>query len=335
LKARGRVVLLRCLVGLWLGLLGLAAGAEPTPELRIAVSKGPVSLAILVAQQNGLFEREGVKVKLLDCASGRECYALLASGQAQIATAADVVATLNSFTRDDLAFIATISASSHQIKLLARKSTGIGTPLNVKGKRIGTVAGSSAQYFLHSWLLFHDISPAEVHVVPLPPDQIVGALQRREVDAVAIWEPVAGAALQALGEDGLVMPNPRVYTQHFGLVTTRATLAADGPAMQRVLRALIGAEAAIAAQPVKAADILAARLGITPAQANALAAEHDYRIRLDQALMSTMSAQRRWVAQEGMDGLAKKGSVTAPLPKLTVEPSLLRQVAPGAVSVAY
>ena len=82
--------------------------------------------------------------------------------------------------------IATISTSSHQIKLVGRRSAAISLPAHLAGKRVGTVLGSSAQYFLDSWLLFHDIDPQRTKVVGFAADQLVAALQRGAVDAVAI-----------------------------------------------------------------------------------------------------------------------------------------------------
>ncbi len=314
----------------WAAAAWLAAPARAS-DLDIAVSKGPVSLVIYVAQAMGHFEREGLKPRFHDCTSGRDCYKLLASGQVQVATAADVVATLNSFSRDDLAFIASISTSSHQIKLIARKSAGITSPDSLQGKRIGTVTASSAQYFLSSWLLFHNIDPERVRVVSLLPDQITPAFQRGEIDAVSIWEPAAASALQALGDDGMAMPNPRVYTQHFGLITTRAIAAAKEAHLLQLLRALIRAEAVIAQNPDKAREILMEKLGVTREQAQLHLKEHDYRIRLDQSLVSTMSSQRRWASQEK---LVPPAAAAGTPPRLTAEPRLLRRVAPAAVTLA-
>lgn len=304
---------------------GLAAGEG----LSVAVSHGPVSLPIYVAEAAGLFEAEGLAVKQIGCNSGRDCFRLMTDGSAEVATAAELVATLNSFSREDLALIATISTSSHQIKLVSRRSAGISLPAHLAGKRVGTVLGSSAQYFLDSWLLFHNIDPQQTKVVGFAADQLAAALQRGAVDAVAIWEPEASNALSAVGEDGLLLPNPRVYTQHFGLITTQGVVASRESSLLKLLRALVLAERLIAEQPERARQVLMARLGYTAASAQAQLKEHDFRIRLDQALVSTMSSQSRWALRERY---AKPMSGTE-TPTSAVHPALLRKVAPGAVTL--
>ncbi len=307
----------------------LYAGMAAGESLSLAVSHGPVSLPIYVADAEGLFEREGLAVKQLKCSSGRDCFRLLTDGSAEVATAAELVATLNSFSHPDIALIATISTSSQQIKLVGRSSSGIFLPADLAGKRVGTVLGSSAQYFLDSWLLFHNIDPQTIKVVGFAADQLAPALERGAVDAVAIWEPVAANALIALGEGGLMLPTPRVYTQHFGLITTQGAVVSREATLLKLLRALVRAERLIAEQPDRAKQVLMTRLGYSTGSAQAQLKEHDFRIRLDQSLLSTMSSQSRWVLREGN---AKPQPGKAPQAS-TVQASLLRQVAPNVVTL--
>lgn len=307
-------------------LLAWAAHAQP---LEVATSRGPVSLPVYVAHAEGFFKAQRLQVHLRECSSGRACFQLLDAGTADLATAAEVVVTLNGFRRDDLTIIATLSTSSHQIKFIARRGAGIAVPADLRGKRVGTVAGTSAHYFLDTWLIFHEIDARSVAMVPIQPEQLAPALRRHDIDAVAIWEPYAAVSLSELGEDAVTLPNPRIYTQHFNLVTTRATQSARRNDLLKLLRALLDAERFIAQQPLKARDILSHRLGISPSEADARLREHDYRLRLEQALVATMSSQVRWAIREGHVPRAGKGVDPLGL----VEPELLRRVAPKAVTV--
>ena len=57
--------------------------------------------------------------------------------------------------------------------------------------------------------------------------------------------------------------------------------------------------------------------------------EHDYRIRLDQSLISTMEEQARWAIREQLvDARQRPASLLH-----TIEPALLRQASPRAVSL--
>lgn len=311
---------------LFVALLALVTwGAAQAATLSLAVSQGPVSLLVYLAEAQGYFRLEGLDLQRRDCSSGRDCYRLLADGTVDVATAAEMVVGLNAKVRPELAIFATISASSQQIKLVARGREGGVVPTMLRGQRIGTIVGSSAEYFADSWLLFHGIDPKTVQTVDLPPDRMAEALRRGEVEAVTVWEPFASAAL---AEGGVALPAPRVYTQFFSLVADRRTLAGREREITQLLRALLRAQRLAETDPALAARVLQARLQLSPEAAAAQLREHDFRLRLDQALLSTMAGQRRWATRAGRTGAGERDDVALP-----VEPGPLRRVAPGAVTL--
>lgn len=310
----------------WGAMLMMFANRAHAAPLTLAVSSGPVSLPIYVAQARGFFQDEGLELRLRDCASGRECYQWLADGQVDLATAAELAVAAGSAAHRDLAIIATISTSAYQIKLLARRSARIAEVPQLRGKRIGTVPGSSAQYFLDNWLVYNDIDPRSVTIVGLAPDKLTPALQAREVDAVAIWEPLASSAALALGGDAVTFASPRVYTQHFNLVAARPLLARRADDVERVLRALLRAQRAIQAEPEAARALLAGRLHLPPLVTATVLDNEDYRVRLDQSLVTTMQSQARWAAGGG----AAPAGVDV---LRTIDPGPLRRVEAAAVGI--
>lgn len=297
-------------------------------ELKLAVAIGPVSLPVYVARAQGYFRDAGVNVDVVDCRSGRECLQVLERDACDLATGAELQVVLNSMPQPDLAVFATIS-TSQQIRIVADRRSGIKTPMDLKGRRVGTLMSTSAEYYLDAWLLFHDIDRSEVRVVPLPSDQMVNALREHAVDAVAIWEPTATQAATELGMDEARMPTPLVYRQHFVLIGKRPKVAARQDEMVRMLRALARAGATIARNPSTARAVLRAKLGIDDAQAAAYLREHDYKVALDQALVSTMESQARWAVRSG------QMPATGPPRNLLhlIEPAALRVAAPGAVTL--
>jgi ABC-type nitrate/sulfonate/bicarbonate transport system substrate-binding protein len=307
----------------WGAMLMMFAKRAHAAPLTLAVSSGPVSLPIYVAQSRGFFKDEGLELRLRDCSSGRECYQWLAEGQVDLATAAELMVATGDAARRELAIIATISTSSYQIKLVARRSAKIAEASQIRGKRIGTVPGTSAQYFLDSWLVYNDIEPASVTIAGLAPDKLLAALQAREVDAIAIWEPLASSAALALGGDALTFVSPRVYTQHFNLVAGRAVRERRADELGRLLRALLRAQRAIQAEPEAARALLAQRLHLPPVLAATAMDGEDYRLRLDQSLVTTMQSEARWaaaaagVSHGGIDVLR----VIDPVPLHRVDPA--------------
>ena len=277
--------------------MALSASVAAAAPLTLAVSTGPVSLPIYVADVRGFFKDEGLDLRLRECASGRECYQWLADGKVDLATAAELLVATGGAAHRELAIVATISASSTQIKLVARRSARIAEAPQLRGKRIGTVLGSSAQYFLDSWLVYNDIDPGTVTVAGLLPDKLAPALLARDVDAIAIWEPLASSAALALGGDVVTFASPRVYTQHFNLVGARPVLERREDDVERLLRALLRAQRSIQSEPELARALLAERLRLPPALAATAMENEDYRLRLDQSLVTTMQSEARWAAR--------------------------------------
>lgn len=311
----------------WACMLMMFASRAHAAPLTLAVSSGPVSLPIYVAQARGYFQDEGLELRLRDGASGRECYQWLADGQVDVATASELAVIAGSATHRDLAIFATISTSATQIKVVARRSAKIAEAPQVRGKRIGTVPGSSAQYFLDNWLVYNDIDPRSVTVVGMAPDKLAPALQARELDAIAIWEPLASSVALALGGDGVTFASPRVYTQHFNLVAARPLLERRADDVARLLRALLRAERTIQAEPEAARALLSERLRLPPLVTATALENEDYRVRLDQSLVTTMESEARWAAGAG-------GARHAGVDVLrTIDPVPLRRVQAAAVGL--
>lgn len=297
-------------------------GAAQAADLVIATSRTALSLPLFVADANGYFAAEGASVKLDECLGGQRCIRKLFDGTAALASASDLPVMFNSFSRADFAVVATFVTSSKDLKLVARGSAGIKTHADLNGKKIGTVVGASAHYFLDALLLFHDIDPKHIEIVNLRPEDTPDALRSRRVDAVAVWEPNAWMAMRAIGADAVVLPSPRIYTESFNLVAHRAVLQERGPDVVRVLRALGQAQRFISAHPREAKDILKRRLGLNEDFVAWAWGDMDFRLGLDQSLITTLEAEARWAVREGH---VPEGS-RAPNYLQFVEPGPLRKV---------
>ena len=283
-----------------------------------------------MAQAQGLFAAAGLEVELLQCLGGVRCMAELVRGRADVATSTEIVGALQSFERSDFALIATFVGSVHDAKLLTRKSAGIASWADLAGKRIATVKGSSAQYYLDAALLFNGVPPHSIELVLLQPEQVGAALAAGQVDAAAIWEPFAFEARLLLGAEAAQLPAERLYTTTFNLFVMRATLQRRQAQIVKLLEALGRAEAFIAAHPAQAQAVLRSALQMDQAFIDAVWKNYDYRLTLRQSLVSTMEAQARWAVRSGH---VPAGSVPVNMLDI-IELAPLRSVAPAAVTIA-
>lgn len=201
---------------------------------------------------------------------GSDLASLSSTGQADIALNTETQALRGASAHPELRFIFTVGECPYRI--VARRSVGIETLADLRGKRIGTQIGSSAEYFLDAMLRTAGLSAADTTLVPFmmrtenPLTLLPEALQAGVIDAVTMWEPQVARAQKLIGADAIEFYDPAVYTEKFSLCTTQGNL--DDKAMRpRIVgfaRALIEAARHLRVDPQPGWDLVAQRTGLAP-----------------------------------------------------------------------
>ncbi len=307
---------------LWLA--GPAAWAAP---LVVAVSRTPLSLPLYVAQAQGFFAKEGIEPRFTECVGGARCMRLLLDAKADVATMSDTPIMFGGFKGRDFAVLATLVTTSDDVKLIARRASGISRAAHFAGKAVGVVHGAASHYFLDVFLLLHGIDPKSVRIVPLPPEKMRDALADGRVDAVSAWEPFAHEIVRAAGEGVVVLPNPGLYRETFNLVAGRGAAGPRDAELVALLRAVERAQAFIREKPRRAQAILRERLGTDEAFVQSVWPHLNFRLSLDQALLRTLESEARWALREG------HASGEAPNYLPLFHPGPLRRVKPAAATL--
>ena len=274
-----------------------AAGAAET--VRIAASRSPVSLPLYVAQQRGFFADEQLEVAIADCIGGSRCLRLVLDDKADLATASEMPVVLQAFAHADVAILATMAHASDNLKLIARKASGVTRSEQLDGRRVGVIAGTAAQYLLETHLLNVGVDPHHVSLLPLQAEETVEALRSGRIDAIAVWEPFGYAALHGADAVGLRLPLGGGYIESYNLVGRRSQLMRRDGAMVRLLRAVERAEQFIQAHPAEAQAILREQLKLDQHFVDWVWGGLAFRLSLDQALLTTMEGEVRWAQREG------------------------------------
>jgi len=220
--------------------LSVPATAEP---LRVFGNTTTIELApvLLAARQLGSSE-----VTVTNGGIG----ALYDANAADLATNAETQALRQSLDHPDLRIVLTVAEGFYRV--VARRSAGVQTLADLRGKKIATIPVTSSGYYLHKMLGTVGMSIDDVTVVPLNPlSKMPAALANREVDAVTIWEPEIERAAAAIGADAIEFQQRTVYRELFNLNTTAANLANPEKRKRIVafVRALLKASAEIREKP--------------------------------------------------------------------------------------
>jgi hypothetical protein len=147
---------------------------------------------------------------------------LLVDRTADAATNSETQILLRSVDNPELRIVMTVAECDYRI--VARRSAGIRRLVDLRGKRVGTPANTSAEYYLSKMLRTVKLDEPDVTVVAMPVADMAAAMKRGDVDAVSGWEPGAQDSMAALGADAIVFQDRSVYRELFNLNTTAGVL---------------------------------------------------------------------------------------------------------------
>jgi sulfonate transport system substrate-binding protein len=142
---------------------------------------------------------------------------------ADIAANAETQGLRVSLANPEFRIILTVSEGLYRI--VGRRSAGISTVADLRGKRIGINPRTSADYFLELMLNKAGVKREEVTTVSLRPREMAAGIREGRVDAISMWEPEAEQAMVDLGEDAVSFSDPMLYREVYNLNTTATALA--------------------------------------------------------------------------------------------------------------
>ena len=282
---------------LFAALGALVAAVASAGPLTMAIADLPAFSPALVADEAGFFAAEGLDVKVIRCVNGRRCLQHLTDGEAAMATVADIPMVMAAHAGKPFGIVTTMATSRRENRLIVRSDRAIRTASDLKGKRLGFIRGTSAHYFADNFLTFSGLKPQDLTLVPLDPARAAEQLIAGEVDAAGLYNPHGPRALDQLGDKALQLSTLSTYTITLNLVAQPAVSDDD---LRKVLRALERALTLIRQQPHSARTLVAARLNLEPAELKTMWSDYEFRLVLDQALITTLESESRWAMREGL-----------------------------------
>ncbi|KAF2445797.1 periplasmic binding protein-like II [Karstenula rhodostoma CBS 690.94] len=114
-------------------------------------------------------------------------------------------------------------------RLVARADAGVKSLSDLKGKKIGSMPGTSAAVFVQRMLASAGVSDTAYSIVsgnvcmkaPCGSGTLPGMLAGKQVDAFGIWEPAVELGIRAIGaNNAAVFQNGTVYREVYSLYTT-------------------------------------------------------------------------------------------------------------------
>jgi len=183
-------------------------------KVTLSVSKNPWNAIVLIAADKNYFAEEGLDATLTYQDAGRYCLDAVLSKSADFGDIVDVNVSYIGYSPNKNVFMLTeINRSPGSVVILAKKSKGINTPADLKGKSIAFSAGTVSDVFARRFIQKYGISEDSVTFQKIQPKGIVPAFASSDGPAaIACWEPFINSARKALGNDLVNFEAPEIYT---------------------------------------------------------------------------------------------------------------------------
>ena len=295
----------RSILGLIILLVGIlvVSGCQKQPEkytgpvekVTLGVETSILPAAVWVAESKGFFEEEGLDLTIKEFSSGKASLTAMLNGEGvDISAAAPTPIMFNSFDREDFFIFSTFAYAFEDIKVIANKDSGINNVGDLKGKKIGTLMGSTGQFFTEAFLVFNSISPSEVELVDLSPSDLPEALNNGQIDVQVIWEPHGTTARDLLGDKAIRLPSADVYKTTFNFLTMKKFADQNPVVLERFLKAIIKATDFINNNNEESQEIIANRLNLKKEDVALHWDEFTFELSLDQSFLINIESEARW-----------------------------------------
>lgn len=274
--------------------ISMTATAKEKDVVRIAMSSTPLSSPLIIAHEKGFFKETGLNVDIQQVKGGHLAFELLVTGEADIATSSEAVVMFNSFKRNDFSVFCTFVTSDNDVKIVARKDAGINTVNDLEGKKIGTILGTSAHFFLSHTLLINGINESKIQIINILPQETSKLLEQKKVDAVVTWEPYAYLAKKRMLDEIKYIPHERVYVETFNAISLRKYANENPDKLTRFTQALMKATEYIKHNNSASQKIVATVLGKDLDVIEETWADYSFTVELNQWLLTSMETEARW-----------------------------------------
>lgn len=304
------------------GLIGWSTPAWAQGKMTIATGVDPVFSAYYVAQEEGLFKKHGLDVRINTGPSGSAMVAFLVNGQIESAFGSEIAGIANHNLDPNVVVAAQAARLVRWIALVGRNVDSLE---QLKGKKVGVARGSGGEVF---WLAMLDklkLNAADYTVVNVEAPEMVAALERGNIDAYAVWEPWVTRGMAAVKNTKVLRTQEGILEQGVFIYMNLGWIKKNPGPAEGFMRALVEATEIINKdRPRAARDVSAFLKSLDPPMVEQLMTKLTYDMELSNASIGMLRLAESQLKQQG--------KLTKPVDYgVFIYPDLLRKLSPGKV----
>ena len=291
------VVLVSIVIVAALGAIIFYPKSSSTPENELTNVRyaAPLTIAaapVYVADAKGFWNEEGLDVDVTYFDSGRKALDALLANDAEVMSVSETPPLRSYLSGSNINIVATVT--KHKEAKMTVRSDRISVPSDVKGKKIGTVAGTNSDYYMYRWLEANNIQPNEVEIIPLDATALAQAFVQGNVDVMFAWEPHNFNASSKISSMAKSWPTDLYEGRHSVVMNTEYYNKNMGTS-EKMIKGFVKAQEFIQSNPDEAKKIVLDRTGMSAQALNGLWKEYGYEVGLDNDFASILEGQSDWI----------------------------------------
>lgn len=277
-------------------LVSSGAPAMAQDTIRIGVGVDPSFTTWWVAKDRGFFEKYNINAEITQFPGGPDLADATMAGEMDFGSSGTATWMPRFVRSDALLIVGTMATSTDNFKMAALNS--IKTLEDLKGKKVGTVAGSTIDYL---WALVAqklNVPESAFNVIPVTPPELPAALDRGDVQAFFSWEPWPSKSIEISGKDKvhiLASSGDVGYFQSFVIVGNKKFIQAKPDVTVRMLAAMRDASDYLAREHAEAIKIAAARNKMTPQMAEYILGLYKFNLDFADNVVTGAKTEEAWM----------------------------------------
>ncbi len=239
--------------------------SQKTDEYTVKIGIAPniAFLPVHIADTQGFFAKEGVKVQPVPLQSAQQLYEALVRKEVDYVPFLSSVVVMTGEAIDPgkvkLVTVSDVSLESQFDALMVKGSSTIVSLADLKGKKIGVYPGTTGMNFLKSYFVQKGVDYTGTEFVQLPPPTQLQALESGAVDALFSYEPNYTIGVEKFGFKKLVPESifaSQINHAAFGGYWFGTSFATEHPTLaSKVVRAMDAGNDVVVTNPSLARDI--------------------------------------------------------------------------------
>lgn len=278
--------------------------SKPTElqPVTVGIQSSPAMALVMVAKDEGFFEKQGLDVELKEFAAGKDVLAAFLGGSLDFSISGDVPVTLSTLAGNKFVVPAqVVGRTKNEVRVVAKKEAGLDTAdkfFKAKKRKLATSIGGGPEFFTYEFLNKLGITKDQVEIVAQKPGDMPAALISGSVDAIAIFDPFAFIAEKQLGDKSTTFTDESVYSELY-VIEAKESVKQDSATLEKLLKGLVAAEKFTKDNPEEAKSVVIKYTKLDKETVDGIWNSFDFRIALTPQLLEYWNREAQWAKDSG------------------------------------